>query len=480
MIKFIRVFFFIFSFSIVFQSCQKNEIQQKPKYVFLFIGDGMGVAQVNLTEAYFASIKNEKGFKHLSFTKLPNVGLVSTFANNRFITCSAAAGTAFATGNKTNINRISTDSTGKVPFKSIATICKEHGMRVGILTSVSIDHATPAVFYAHDPSRNDYFQIDLDLANSDFDFFGGGGLKSPDGQLNGEKINVIELAKKNGFNYVETKADFENLSPSQKDEKVIAVYPELIDGAAMPYAIDNPDGPTLADFTAKAIQLLYNKNGFFMMVEGGKIDWACHKNDAASTIYETMAFDEAIQVALDFYQKHPQETLIVVTADHETGGLSLGNQKNHYQTHLGYLKNQKISYEKFNEIISEFRKTLTGNFDKDNKALFDLIEKYFGLGKEIPITESERSTIWFAFEKSQEKPGVEKHYNNDFLPITKTVMEIISEKAGVGWTTYDHTGIEIPIYSIGPGSELFSKTIDNTDIPKITEKQLGFEEKEKP
>jgi alkaline phosphatase len=170
----------------------------------------------------------------------------------------------------------------------------------------------------------------------------------------------------------------------------------------------------------------------------------------------------------------------VVTADHETGGLALGNQKNHYKTHFSYLENQKVSYEKFNDIITKFRKSLTGNFDQDNKAFFDLLEKYFGLGNEIAMTEEERSTIWFAFEKSQEKPGVKKHYNDDFLPITKSIMQTMSEKAGVGWTTYAHTGVEIPIYAIGPGSELFSGTIDNTDIPKIMEKQLGFEETEKP
>jgi len=473
MIKFIRVFFSIFFISIVFQSCQKNEIQQKPKYVFLFIGDGMGIAQVNLTEAYLASINHEKGFEHLSFTEFPNVGLVSTFANNRFITCSAAAGTAFSTGNKTNINRISTDSSGTISFKSIATICKEHGMKVGILTSVSIDHATPAVFYAHDPSRDDYFQIDLDLANSNFDFLGGGGLKSPEGTIDGEKVNAIELAKKNGFHYVDTYQGFVNLKPG--DDRVIAVYPTLIDNDAMPYLIDKPGLPSLANFTGKAIELLQNDKGFFMMVEGGKIDWACHKNDAASAIYETMAFDEAIQVALDFYKKHPEETLIVVTADHETGGLALGTRKSQYDTYFSNLQYQKVSYEKFNAIIKNFRRSLTGNFDKDLAALLDIVSKNFGLGKEIPISNEEQSKIWHAFEKSIEKSGSNNHYNDDFLPVTATIMQMMSERAGVGWTTYSHTGIEVPIYAIGPGAELFSGTIDNTDIPQIMEKQLGFE-----
>lgn len=473
MLKYLRIAVLFALIAFVFQSCQENVTTQKPKYVFLFIGDGMGVAQVNLTEAYLGSINHEKGFDHLSFTEFPNTGLVSTFANNRFITCSAAAGTAFATDHKTNINRISTDSTGHVPFKSIATICKEHGMKVGILTSVSIDHATPAVFYAHNSSRDDYFHIDLDLAKSNFDYFGGGGLKSPAGELDGKTVNAIELAQKNGFKYVHTNKDIENLKAS--DGRIIAVYPNLIDDAAMPYVIDKPDMPTLADFTAKGIEMLNNDSGFFMMVEGGKIDWACHKNDAATAIYETIAFDEAIQVALNFYHKHPEETLIIVTADHETGGLSLGNRENKYETYFKYLQYQKVSFDKFNGIIVDFEKNLTGKTDKDKEALLKLVERNFGLGKEIPISDNDKSRIWSAFEKSIDDKSGKNLLYGDYPPITETIIQMVSEKSGVGWTTYSHTGIEIPIYSIGPGSDLFSGTIDNTDIPKMIEKQLGFE-----
>ena len=174
MVNFVRTVFLFLALSLIFQNCNSQKKPKQIKYAFLFIGDGMGVAQINLTEAYLAAIEDKKGFKQLSFTQLPHAGLVSTYANNRFITCSAAAGTAFATGNKTNINHISTNTTGTVPFKSIATLCKEKGMKVGILSSVSIDHATPAVFYANQPTRSNYFEIEVDLANSNFDFFGGG------------------------------------------------------------------------------------------------------------------------------------------------------------------------------------------------------------------------------------------------------------------------------------------------------------------
>lgn len=471
MLRYTRIFVIILLASISFHSCQNNEKQIK--YCFLFIGDGMGVAQVNLTEAYLASVNNVKGFHKLSFTQFPHVGLVSNFANDRFITCSAAAGTAFATGNKTNINHISTDSSGNIPFKSIATICKENGMKVGILSSVSIDHATPAVFYAHDSSRNNYFDIGIDLTNSNFDFFGGGGFKEPDGELNNEQVNVIELAKEKGFIYVNSQSGLMNLKAG--DKKIIAVHPSLTSSAAMPYAIDNSESPTLAEFTTKTIEILDNKNGFFVMVEGGKIDWACHSNDAVAAIHEAIAFDEAIQVALEFYKKHPEETLIVVTADHETGGLALGANKTKYQSHFELLQHQKISQDEFNKLVTDFQKTLTGNFDKDLDGLLQLVADYYGLGDEIPITEEEKSKIWFAFEKSIKKLKSEEKSHGDYEIDYSYPTQLISEKAGVGWTTYSHTGINIPIYAIGPGAEMFSGVIDNTDIPQIMMKQLGVE-----
>jgi alkaline phosphatase len=243
----------------------------------------------------------------------------------------------------------------------------------------------------------------------------------------------------------------------------------------MPYVIDNPVAPTLAEFTRKAIELLENENGFFMMVEGGKIDWACHSDDAATAIHETIAFDDAVQVALAFYKQHPDETLIVVTADHETGGLALGTEKTQYESYFNYLQYQKISIDKFNAILADFQQSLTGNNKTDKNSFFELIGEQFGLGKEIPITGEDKSTLWLAFEKSIQTGGKGKTMYSNFPPVSETIIKMVSDKAGVGWTTYAHTGINVPIYAIGPGAELFSGVIENTDIPKILMKQLGIE-----
>jgi alkaline phosphatase len=434
----------------------------------------MGVAQVNLAEAYLASINQQKGFQQLSFSQFPHAGLVSTFANDRFITCSAAAGTAFATGYKTNIGNISTDSSGVVPYKSIAEYCKENGMKVGILSSVSIDHATPAVFYAHQPSRNNYYEIGLELANSDFDFFGGGGLKEPTSRDNGKERHTIELAKENGFTYIETYEELMKIGPG--NERVIAVHPALLESAAMPYVIDEPQKPSLADFTQKAIEFLDNEAGFFMMVEGGKIDWACHKNDAASSVHETIAFDDAIRVALDFYFKHPEETLIVVTADHETGGLALGANKTKYESNFQYLQHQKVSFDQFNKLLADFINNRSGKNKRDREAFQKLVAANFGLGSEIPLDESEQKAIWQAFKTTLKGTGSGNKLYGDFPPVTELLINMMSEKAGIGWTTYSHTGINIPIYAIGPGSEMFTGVIDNTDIPGLLMMKIGIPE----
>jgi alkaline phosphatase len=251
------------------------DISDPPKYVFVFIGDGMGMPQINAAERYLAALEGEK-------------------------TGSAAAATAISTGQKTAIGVIAMDPSKTTSYKTVAEMAKERGMKVGIISSVSIDHATPAAFYAHQPSRSMYYEISIDLANSGFDYFGGGGLKRPTGK-NKDKPSSIEMAERNGYTVVSNRSDFMALRPGVG--KVLA-YNAILDGSkALPYELDRDyNDISLAEYTAKAIELLDNRKGFFIMVEGGNIDWACHANDATASILDTFAFDEAVQEAVDFYQ----------------------------------------------------------------------------------------------------------------------------------------------------------------------------------
>ena len=289
---------------------------QKAKYVFLFIGDGMGFSEVNATEAYLAAKEGKIGINKLSFTQFPSLGFATTYAQDRYVTDSAAAGTALATGNKTSVETIAMDAERKHSLKSIAEMAKAEGLKVGVITTANMNDATPAVFYAHQPIRSMHKEIADEMVKSDFDFFGGGGLK---------KANVTDELKKHGYKLVNSKKGLESL---KKDtEKVYATCPSLDADMGCNYEIDKKKNDTsLADFTKKATELLDNPKGFFMMIEGGKIDWANHSNDAATAIKDVLAFDTAIKSAIDFYNKHPKETLIVVTSDHETGGFAQGSR----------------------------------------------------------------------------------------------------------------------------------------------------------
>jgi alkaline phosphatase len=472
--KYLKLFLLSLSFSLLFFSCEHSH--QKAKYVFLFIGDGMGQGQVNAAEAYQAAIQKQIGFEHFAFTQFPASGHVSTFANNRFITASAAAGTALASGKKTNIGRIGMNPDATEPYESIAEKCKAMGMNVGIVSSVSLDHATPAAFYAHQPSRSNYFEIGLELAHSNFDFFGGGGFRSPDGEVKGKHTSVIDQAKMNEFEYINTMEGFNSLSKS--DRKVIATSNLLEESGAMRYAIDlNETNLQLSDFTAKAIELLEDEKGFFIMVEGGKIDWACHANDAATSIHETIAFSNAVDVAIEFYKAHPEETLIVVTADHETGGMTIGNEPSKYETDLSILQHQIISSQAFVEVIRDFRVNLTGDMELDFKHMMEIMDWYFGLGNpdKIPLTEKEISTIKKSFITSlYTSEGTEPdHAYHDEEPLANLLNQMMSDKAGIGWTSYSHTGVNVPVYATGVGAGYFSTSIDNTDIPKIIEEIIA-------
>lgn len=468
------------SLSLHSQDTVKEPPSPKAKYVFLFIGDGMGQAQVNLSEAYNATLDGQAlKFRHLSFSKFPAVGYCSTNSASSLVTESASAGTALATGNKTSDGRISMGPNGDTAYTTIAEKAKKAGKKIGIVTSVSIDHATPAVFYAHNPNRNNYFEIGLDLVNSDFDYFAGGGFLEPVGTYKGKKINLVEEARNKDFNVVETVSDFKNVTAQQK---VIVLAPSKGDEQSLPYSLgSNPQDLTLADLTEKGIRIINNQDGFFMMVEGGKIDWACHANDAATAIHEVLAFDKAIRQALEFYKQFPEETLIIVTADHETGGLSIGNDQVNRSTHINLLQLQKWSEESFRPFIQAMVMKKSGNMDQDFQRLLELLERDFGLNSESNqtlLTSKEKKELRTAFEETLKSASPEKdnQYGTTDL-ITATAIRILDTKAGVGWTSHNHTGVSVPVYAIGSGAGNFSHYIDNTDIPKIIEKLMGLSSK---
>ncbi len=258
----------------------------------------------------------------------------------------------------------------------------------------------------------------------------------------------------------------------QSDEKVILIDEHLADSDAMDYELDRADGEwALADYVAKGIEVLDNDNGFFMMCEGGKIDWACHANDAGSTVSDTLALADAVQVAVDFAKNHPKETLILVTGDHETGGLTIGFAGTDYDTYLDNLTHQTISYAQFDEqYVAAY---------KENKTPFETamadVEALFGLkmtGDEsdrLVLTEYEIQRLRDAYEIAVSDEKVE--YNQEqavlygsYNAFSVTVTHILNNKSGIDFTSYSHTGLPVAVFADGNGAEAFNGYYDNTDI----------------
>ena len=387
--------------------------EKQAKYVFYFIGDGMGFSHISLTEGYKATEEGKIGNEPLCFSQFPVMGMATSYSANKYITCSSAAGTALATGSKTNNGMLGTapDSSN---LTAISYKIHNAGFPVGITTSVTIDHATPGSFYANSTARSDYYSIGEQLATSGFEFFGGGGFYGAKDKREAEK-SLYDLAAENGYSIAYGVDEYAKAKESAKaadgSQKMILFQKMEKRNNDLPYVLEREEGDLeLPQVVEKAIDFLDNSKGFFLMVEGGKIDWAAHSNDLAGTIFEMLDFDQAIAVAYEFYKKHPDETLIVVTADHETGGVTLGRTK-------GYA--------------------------------YDL------------------SVVM----KADQKAG-NSDVSNYMDGISKDSLSVVAK---IGWTTTSHTGGAVPVFAVGAGSQMFAGRQDNTDIPKKICKAMGVE-----
>ncbi len=444
---------------------------QPAKYVFLFIGDGMATPQINAAEAFAnAQVSDDVTVQHLRFSQFPVVGLTTTYDAGSLITDSASAGTAIASGNKTLSGVINMDTGKTKSFKTITEYAKEQGMKIGIVSSVSLDHATPACFYAKVPSRGNMYDIAIQLTKSGFDYFGGGGFAQPTGKGK-DQPDIVSLAKAAGYTYVNSVVAFENLKAGTG--KVLAVNERLQDSAAMPFELDRkPRELSLADYTAKGIELLAdNPEGFFMMVESGKIDWAGHANDAAAAIHDTLMFDKAIAEAVAFANEHPKETLVIVTGDHETGGMTIGFAGTKYATFFDEIGKQTMSFTAFDqEVLGPYKSAVAASGKSASlEDLLPAIRKAFGLDFDS-LSEVQQDQLKLAFSRSMGNETISPRVEDQYLlyggyePLTVKITQIINQLAGIGWTSYSHTGVPVATFAMGAGQELFGGYYDNTDI----------------
>ena len=428
-----------------------------PRYIFLFIGDGMGPAQVELSSAL---LHDEHSF---AMTSLPVLGMATTHAANRFITDSGAAGTALATGCKTTIGTISMEGNHLDTLKTIAEMAKAKGMKVGIVSSVGIDDATPACFYAHNATRNNLYDIAVQMASSDFDYFGGGYSVGnfPENQAKTKTFSgdIADLMQSAHYVITHNKTELEAMKPGTR----CWAYSNYDTKGALSFAMDRQTGEIeLVEFTREGIRLLDNPKGFFMMVEGGKIDWACHANDAAAAAHDIKAFEKAISEALAFYHRHPRETLLVVTADHECGGLSLGRATSGYETRLDLLRYQNISQQRFAEKVATWKKQGAVTFP----MALDSVKVYCGPGNveadsALVLSDADRNTLQEAYTTTMKAEFSGTKSIDTFTP---AISGILNSRAGIGWNSNAHTAIPVQVFAIGQGADAFKGFYDNTDI----------------
>lgn len=457
-----------------------------PKYVFLFIGDSMSFPQFQSAADYLGALADSDYMKAvpslddnqgavldgpvpLNFMDFEAVGSVVTYDSNSFAPDSASTATSISTGHKTYSGSINVDETATVSYETITEkVHDQLGMKVGVISSVNLNHATPAAFYAHQASRSSYYEIGLELIGSGFEYFAGGGLLKPTGS-DKDKEDLYTLAENAGYTVVKTQAEAEKVTAGP----VILIDEHLADSSAMAYELDRTEQLwSLADYVEKGIQVLDNDKGFFLMCEGGKIDWACHANDAASTIHDTLALAAAVQVAIDFAKTHADETLILVTGDHETGGLTIGFAGTDYDTYLSLLDSQKISFAKFDsDYVSGYKEKKT-SFE----TVLSDIETLFGLkavgsaDDKLVLTGYELGLLKTAYEKSVNEKDTGMAAQEEYVaygayePLTVTITHILNNKSGVSFSSYSHTGLPVAMFAHGVNAEQFNGYYDNTDI----------------
>lgn len=438
-----------------------------PKYIFYFIGDGMGVNEVMNAQLYK---KHVLGAGDLAMTGLPAGSMATNHSASSDVTDSAAAGTALATGHKT-VNGMLGVTPDSAAVTSIAKVLFDDGYGVGLVTSVAIDDATPGAFYAHVPNRGMYREIGSQLARSGYQFAAGSGLRGTKDKKGRDNGLLAEFAE-NGVSvsYGLDGADF-------TADRMLILSPDTLRNWNIGFTIDSiPGALTLQELTKACITHLkrVSPDKFFIMVEGGNIDHSGHGNDAGANIIETVNFDKTLEIALDFYRQHPDETLIVVTADHETGGMSVGNNSSGYAVFPERLSGQRLSKDAFSDFCKGIAKS---------KRIFtwDDMKEYLteNLGLWTPktkITKEQTGRLREMFEdmftRNIAQPDQKTLYA-DFDAFTAAVFEVLDTQAGINWASTKHTGSPVPVFAIGRGSEIFGSFGDNTDLPKKIMKLAG-------
>ena len=418
--------------------------EARPRNVILMVSDGTGPATLTMARDF---ARAEWGQKRLALDSALT-GSTQTYATDSRVTDSAAGATAFSTGVKTYNGAIAVD-TLKRPVATVLEAAEARGMATGLVVTSRLTHATPAAFAAHVPARSMEDEIARQMLGHRVEVLLGGGRRhfrpEADGGARADSLNLLDAVRAAGYAVATDRAGFDSV----RTTPLLGLFAE----SHMNYEIDRDPAvqPSLAEMTRKALDLLASnsdarQNGFFLLIEGSRIDHAGHANDAAAHVRETLAYDEAVAAALDFARRDGR-TLVVSTSDHETGGLSLGRD-GVYDWKPGVLARVKASQEAMLMRIS------------DGAPLSAVLKEAAGI-ESLTVEKA----VALGAATCAEDAGA----------LGAALSDIISRRAFVGWTTTGHTAVDVNLYAFGPGAGRFAGHFDNTHIGRAVADLLGFD-----
>jgi alkaline phosphatase len=423
----------------------ESAVANKPKNIIFLVSDGMSSGTLNMADL----LKKRKFGVHSNWIQLYKDSkitraLMDTASLDSMVTDSAAASSSWGGGMRVNNNSLNVGPNGE-NYKPILQKFKDAGKSVGCVTTVPITHATPAGFCINHFTRSEQHIIAEKYLPLKFDVMMGGGTEyfSKDKRKDGK--DMFAEFKKNGYTVVTSKQEWEK---ADKSKPVLGVYHEN----GLPYTVDIQNDsdlqkhiPTLAEMTQFAIdKMKSNPKGFVMQVEGGKVDWAAHANDAAAILYDQIAFDDAVKVAVDFAEKD-RETLVIITTDHGNANPALFKGK---KADENFDKLQNFKYS--NEWVL-FQINQTSSVAK--------IRETIEYAQQIVIDEEEAASLQAHYAKLKD----EELYNPYKLPFEK-LAQIQKKYTNIGWAANDHTGDYVELAMFGAGRHQLKPFVKNTDL----------------
>lgn len=416
---------------------------KNPKNVIFLVGDGMGPSY-NAAYRYFADNPDTKEMDQTAFDKYL-IGSQRTNPNDpkENVTDSAAGATAFSSGQKTYNGAIGVDA-NKNNVKTVLEQAKENGKSTGLVSTAEITDATPAAYASHVDDRDKKDEIAKQFYNDKIngkhkvDVLLGGGAEYF-GKDNG---NLKNKFKKDGYDVVTNKNELQN----SKSKQILGLFADN----DMPLEIDAPDkNPKLVDMTDSAVnKLKQNDKGFFLMVEGASIDKSGHPNDVTGVMSEMSGFEKSFEYAMNYAKENP-DTLVVATADHSTGGMSIAKGKD-------YVWNPDAIHQ-----MKHSGKYMTEEINKGKN-----VEKVIKDGYGFEVSQDQINKIKDEAKKLKDLKKDEKAYESQLQKVQDAVQKPINDESHTGWTTNGHTGEDVNTYAYGPGSDKFKGNIDNTDNAK--------------